>query len=177
MTSVPELTNEQVVLALVAVAALALLSSWVAFVSFLRLRKARREYMLLRGDGAERDILDAVDKIFRKLTAMDKRMDIFNARQEEQTAVGRFAVRRFELLRYDAFDDMGGQQSFSAALLDDHGDGLVLTSINGRGETRTYAKPVKALTSDVALTDEEMEVIAEAAAGHGRGEQRRLAVR
>jgi hypothetical protein len=54
---------------------------------------------------------------------------------------------------------MGGRMSFSAALLDDAGDGLVLTSINGRSETRTYAKGVKAGSSDHTLSPEEEQAI------------------
>ena len=48
------------------------------------------------------------------------------------------------VVRYDAFGDLAGALSFSAALLDDAGNGLVLSSINGRSETRTYAKGVTA---------------------------------
>ena len=58
------------------------------------------------------------------------------------------ALRHVAVVRYDAFGDMGGRMSFSAALLDDAGDGLVLTSINGRTETRTYAKGVKGGASE-----------------------------
>jgi hypothetical protein len=54
---------------------------------------------------------------------------------------------------------MGGRLSFSAALLDDAGDGLILTSINGRSETRTYAKGVKAGDSDHSLSPEEQQAI------------------
>ena len=61
---------------------------------------------------------------------------------------------------YDAFADMGGRLSFSAALLDDAGDGLVLTSINGRTETRTYAKGVKSGVSEHTLSPEEEQAIA-----------------
>lgn len=173
----PELNDQQLVLALAAVGALALLSTLLVFVSLARLAKTRRQCMILRGGGEDRDIVSTMDRIMRKLTALEGRMDGLKARQEDLTAVTRFSLRRFELLRYDAFDDMGGGLSFSAAFLDDHGDGLVLTSINGRGETRTYAKPVKAFDSDAALTDEEREVIAGAAAGRGRGEQRTVALR
>ncbi len=63
------------------------------------------------------------------------------------------------MVRYDAFDDMGGRLSFSAALLDDAGDGLVLTSINARSETRTYAKGVKGGASDHSLSPEEQQAI------------------
>ncbi|MBK5305657.1 MAG: DUF4446 family protein [Frankiaceae bacterium] len=70
------------------------------------------------------------------------------------------ALRHVAVVRYDAFGDMGGRMSFSAALLDDAGDGLVLTSINGRSETRTYAKGVKGGSSDHSLSPEEEQAIA-----------------
>jgi hypothetical protein len=69
------------------------------------------------------------------------------------------ALRHVAVVRYDAFGDMGGRMSFSAALLDDSGDGLVLTSINGRSETRTYAKGVKSGSSDHSLSPEEEQAI------------------
>ena len=72
------------------------------------------------------------------------------------------AVRRVSVVRYDAFGDMGGLLSFSVALLDDAGDGLVLTSINGRSETRTYAKGVQGGTGQHALSPEEIEAVATA---------------
>ena len=64
-------------------------------------------------------------------------------------------MQRVGLVRYDAFDDMGGHLSFSAALLDGQGNGLVITSINGRQDTRCYAKPVEGWTSSHNLSEEE----------------------
>ena len=72
------------------------------------------------------------------------------------------SVRRVALLRYDAFEDVGGRLSFSCAMLDEHGTGVVITSINGRQETRVYAKPVTARTSTYNLSAEEEEAIRQA---------------
>jgi hypothetical protein len=69
------------------------------------------------------------------------------------------ALRHVAVVRYDAFRDMGGRMSFSAALLDDAGDGLVITAIHGRSETRSYAKGVKAGNSDQQLSPEERQAI------------------
>lgn len=69
------------------------------------------------------------------------------------------ALRHVAVVRYDAFGDQGGRLSFSAALLDDAGDGLVLTSINARTETRTYAKGIKGGASDHELSPEEQQAI------------------
>jgi hypothetical protein len=75
-------------------------------------------------------------------------------------AVG--ALRHLAVVRYDAFDEMGGRLSWSLALLDDAGDGVVLTSIRGRNEARTYAKSVAGWSSDQELSPEESEAVAHA---------------
>jgi hypothetical protein len=71
-------------------------------------------------------------------------------------------LQHLAVVRYDAFGDMGGRLSFSAALYDDNGDGLVISSINGRSETRTYAKQLVGHGSDHSLSPEEKEAIAAA---------------
>lgn len=68
------------------------------------------------------------------------------------------ALRHTAVVRYDAFGDMGGRMSFSAALLDDHGDGVIITSIHGRSETRTYLKTVTAGSAD-QMSPEEGEAV------------------
>jgi hypothetical protein len=77
----------------------------------------------------------------------------------------RSAIRHIGVVRFDAFEDMGGRLSFSAALLDDNGDGIVITSINGRQDTRCYAKTVQRGTSVHNLSDEEEQAIREAMTG------------
>ena len=77
------------------------------------------------------------------------------------------SIRHVGLIRFDAFEDMGGRLSFSAALLDGHGDGVVITSINGRQDTRCYAKRVTGGTSTHNLSDEETQAIREALSGSG----------
>jgi hypothetical protein len=77
------------------------------------------------------------------------------------------AVQHIGVVRFDAFEDMGGRLSFSAALLDGHGDGVVITSINGRQDARCYAKRVENGTSIHNLSDEEEQAIREALGGGG----------
>ena len=168
----PNLSRDELTLAVVVLAGALLLTLLVLLVFALRLKKVRREYVLLRGDGEERDIVAAVARAMRRVEAIDKRVDGVVTSLQEHAATGRYALQRFGLVRYDAFEEMGGRLSFSAALLDDHGDGLLVTSINGRTETRTYAKEVKQLASEHNLSEEEREAIAAAMAGYGRGEPR-----
>jgi hypothetical protein len=69
------------------------------------------------------------------------------------------ALRHLAVVRYDAFSDMGGRLSWSLALLDESGDGVVLTSIHGRSEARTYAKNIAAWSCDQQLSPEETEAV------------------
>ncbi|MDP9317842.1 MAG: DUF4446 family protein [Actinomycetota bacterium] len=69
------------------------------------------------------------------------------------------ALRHVAVVRYDAFGDMGGHLSWSLALLDDTGDGVVLTSIHGRSDSRTYAKNVTGWSASQQLSPEEAEAI------------------
>jgi hypothetical protein len=101
---------------------------------------------------------DAIARLWgtvQQLSAEDRRL----------VEMMRGTVQRFGLVRYDAFEDMGGHLSFSAALLTGDGDGLVITSINGRADTRCYAKIVKGGHSSHNLSGEEELAIRQALTG------------
>ena len=165
----PDLTLEQLTLALAVVAGVALLAFLLVLVLMLRISKVRREYMVLRGATGDQDLLASVGQSVTRVRAVERKAESLVTEHEDLAAIGRLALQRFAIVRYDAFEDMGGQLSFSAALLDDFGDGIVITSINGRTETRTYAKTVRAMKSQHNLSDEEREAIEEAVAAAGRG--------
>ena len=101
----------------------------------------------------------------RRLTALEQHRPAGDADLAALRADLRQALRHVAVVRYDAFGDMGGRLSFSAAVIDDHGDGLVFSSIHARGESRTYAKGVVGGTSDATLTPEEQQALAAARTG------------
>lgn len=68
-------------------------------------------------------------------------------------------VSTARMIRYNAFSDTGSDLSYSLALLDDHKDGVVLSSIYGRDESRTYGKPILEGQSKYPLTQEEKDLI------------------
>lgn len=72
------------------------------------------------------------------------------------------SIRGYSLIRYDAFDNDGGQQSFASGLLDEKGNGYVLSVITSRNHTGVYAKKVSAFTPQSALTKEENLALTEA---------------
>ena len=102
--------------------------------------------------GAQAKAIKRLETAVRQLSATDRQLHQLS---EE-------SIRHVGVVRFDAFEDMGGRLSFSAALLDAGGDGVVITSINGRQESRCYAKPVTKGGSVHNLSDEEQQAIREA---------------
>lgn len=137
------------------VAAVALLA---ALAALLRAGSVHRQLVALGADGDD-DVVsllarehDRVSRLGADVAALQTRVDGVDG----QAAAG---LRHVAVVRYDAFGDMGGRLSFSAALVDDAGDGLVLSSIHARGESRTYAKGVVGGASEVTLTPEERQAL------------------
>jgi hypothetical protein len=154
------------VVAILAVVALGLVVvlAIVVTVLALRLRLVRRTQRRVFGRG-EQDLVSLLEQHgaqIRELWEADGRTQSALAALAERQ---RDAVSRVAVLRYDAFDDMGGALSFSAALLDDRGNGMVVSAINGRSETRSYAKMITSGTSEVDLTGEEAEAVEAAIEG------------
>ena len=114
---------------------------------------------------------DALRAVLEGHAAQIQRLEqaarVLNGTDKKQQVQIEGSVRHISLLRYDAFEDVGGRLSFSCAMLDDHGTGVVLTSINGRQETRVYAKPIAEGNSTYNLSVEESEAIRQAMAPAG----------
>ena len=143
-----------IVALVVAVLALALAAGLGA-----RLSRLSRQYSLLQGrDGDE----TFVEVVATNVSAMEDLRDDVGAMRAEIKRL-RYelgdAVRHVSVVRYDAFNDLAGRLSFSAALLDDAANGLVLTSIHARSETRLYIKGVRAGDSDNPLSPEERQAV------------------
>ena len=143
----------------VAAAGVAVLALGLALALLLRVNRLTKAHDVLTGGDHGATFVESVTRQQRESEGL--RSDVRMLRDDLAAARADLsdALRHVAVVRYDAFGDMGGRLSFSAALLDDAGDGLVLTSINGRSETRTYAKGVKAGESDHSLSPEELQAI------------------
>ncbi len=107
-------------------------------------------------------MLDAhLDKVFGVAREVDE-LTVRTAMVETNL---RRSFQRVGLVRFNPFEDTGGNQSFALALLDANGDGLVVSSLHSRAGTRLYAKAVAAGRSETALSDEETRAVTEALSG------------
>ena len=133
----------------------ALVLAWIAWVRVRRVRDTQR--MLL--GGGRKDLVDfavslqgriddlhrAVDEIAAGLARVDRRVDA--------------TVANTSIVRYDAYEDTGGHQSASLALLDGTRSGVVVTAIQGRDYARIYMKELERGHPSVALSPEEQEAV------------------
>lgn len=136
----------------------------VALAALSVLVRLRRSLALLHRDGDRPTFLEAAGRTMTEVETLRGETDLVRtdlAAVREELA---HAVRRVALVRYDAFPDVGGQLSFSVALLADDQNGVVMTAINGRHETRMYAKRIVAGTAEQEISPEERQAIAEALA-------------
>jgi hypothetical protein len=146
---------------LAAVAGVLLLALWLATTNY-RLNRMIRHYRGLAA-GIEGQPLDQI--LERMVQRGDARADQIAAvanRVEELAVNAEVHLQRVGMVRYNAFDDTGGDQSFALALLDIHGDGAILNGLFHRNECRVYAKPVRAWKSTYSLSDEEQEAVRKA---------------
>jgi hypothetical protein len=152
----PSATQALVVaIAGVAVGAIGIGIAWWAWVKVKRVRDAQR---LLLG-GGRRDLVDfavslqariddlhrAVDEVAAGLARVDRRVD--------------GTVTNTSIVRYDAYEDTGGHQSASVALLDSARTGVVVTAIQGRDYARIYMKELERGRALVPLSPEEQEAV------------------
>lgn len=121
---------------------LAVIFIWLASLSFFVLRMLVHYQGLTRGV-SKMDLKSALDKLLEEAEGNRIKISDLEKIQEEIKKENLYNLQRVGLVRFNPFADTGGNQSFSLALLDGEGSGLVISSLHSRDATRIYAKPVK----------------------------------
>jgi len=162
---------------------LAYLALVAAYCALRTLAKLRRATALLargaRGPEARQSIIEATtahaertQSVAEQLESLrlhvDQQHEAALAAVAERAATENGALRKVALVRYDAFADLSGRMSFSLAVLDDSGDGVTISAIAGRTDTRVYAKSVVKGAGEHELSPEERQAVS-SAMGEKRG--------
>jgi len=144
------------------VVVLILLLAVLALVRRTRRLDARLAGLTRDSDGRSLEaVLDAhLDKVYE----VSRELDELAARMAVLEGAQRRSFQRVGLVRYNPFEETGGNQSFALALLDAQGNGLVLSSLHARSGTRLYAKAIREGRSDAGLSEEETAAIRQASA-------------
>jgi hypothetical protein len=148
-------------------AAAAIVALVLALAHFLTLRRVRAAQLVLLGDGGK-----GRDDLVNFAVSLQGRIDDLHRAVDEVTAaLGRLerrvdeTVSKTAIVRYDAYENSGGHQSASVAMLDSSRTGVVLSAIQGRDYARIYVKELDRGHATVALSPEELEAVERAMAG------------
>ncbi|MGD9029924.1 MAG: DUF4446 family protein [Anaerolineae bacterium] len=127
-----------------------------------RLRRLQDRYESIFSDEGDASLASAVERLTTRFLKMDARTERLVVRTEQIDKALAHAVQGIGFVRYSAFEDTGGDQSFSLALVDGEGNGMLISALYGRDATRVYAKPVEGWTSSRSLTREEEQALTKA---------------
>ena len=133
----------------------------VVVVVFL-LRRTSRLDKRLRGltRGSDNTSLESIlGAHLERVYAVAREVDELAARAAILEQVQRKAFQKLGLVRFNPFEDTGGNQSFALALLDKNGDGIIISSLHARAVTRIYGKAIAGGKSEAALSTEESEAL------------------
>ena|SRR3989338_5170740 len=138
------------------------LTLWLGVLTFLIWQQGSFLKSLFPKSGG-RDIRKKFGEIVETTTSFGSQLDKLESKLSQFEKQALLYIQRVELLRYNPYDDTGGDQSFSLALLDNQGSGLVVTSLHSRSGTRVFAKSViKGKSGKYQFSKEEQEVIKKA---------------
>lgn len=163
MDSSHSLTLPVLIVGIVSVCSLAF-----GLIAWLKLRQLQSRWALLLKTSSGADLERMLeDHLYERRDTLEK-LRAAEARIEELEVKMATAKRHLGLVRYDAFDDVGGNQSFAVAIYDDLGDGAVINSLVGRADCRVYGKALTRGRSERSLAREEQLAIEEAARHESR---------
>jgi hypothetical protein len=101
----------------------------------------------------------SLKEVLKQFKGLKKNFSELSSEFDDLKKKDRFSIQKVGVVRFNPFSEVGGDQSFSAALLDGKDDGLVITSFYTREGNRVYGKPIKRGKSPYALSQEELKAI------------------
>jgi uncharacterized protein YlxW (UPF0749 family) len=154
-----DLVNKNIELLVIAFGSFTLVSFVLVIASIMNLKKQKSRLNRLTRGMDNKDLENILNLYLDKVERTEAKIAEFERIIGDLQKDFKNCVQKVALIRYNAFEDMGSDLSFSAALLNANGDGIVITGISGRNDSRIYSKPVKGGNSTYNLSDEEREAI------------------
>jgi hypothetical protein len=159
VTELNRLLSDNLVIVLGATAAILVILLIAVVAVSIRLRRATRAYGALVRGAQGGSLEQVLDQHIGQVRQVSSRLDDLNTMTEYLEQRTRGSLQHIGLVRFNPFEDTGSDQSFAIALLDDRKDGIVISSLHGRANTRVFAKPVENGTSRHTLSSEETDAI------------------
>jgi hypothetical protein len=121
----------------------------------------KRVTALLQGKNAK-SLEDTLLGIINEIKRMNDRQEKTDQILKDLNKRLKTSVTGVGVVRFNPFTNSGGNQSFAIALLNEHGDGVIISTLYGRERTSIFAKPIKKYASEFELTKEEVEALEKA---------------
>lgn len=147
---------------IIAVTVLSLLNIVWQFDLQTRQRRLRERYGRLFSGAEGADVSAGLGALMDSIEETQGKVGRLEALTRELQGTLGHSVQGVGMVRFRAFKDTGGDQSFALAMVDGNGNGVVLSALYSREGTRVYGKPLAAWTSAYSLTDEEKKALAQA---------------
>jgi len=157
--------HENIDLVLLGVVGFMLLLFLLFLINTVRLKKVQKRYKTLMKGLQHPNLEELLFQYAHDVKDLESKVREVLAQQEKVLQDIYLSAGPVGVVRYNAFPDLGSDLSYSVAVLNRAGDGVVMSSIFGREESRTYAKPVVAGASTYPLSEEEKEAIQKALQG------------
>lgn len=134
----------------------------VVLILFILYNQKLKKYRFLLKENENKDLEELLLGISQKINENSAELAVIAKQFDEFQEKSKHYMQHWALVRFKAFNNIGGDQSFALALMDSYGDGLVISSIFGREESVVYCKPIKNGTSVYPLSKEEQDAINQA---------------
>jgi hypothetical protein len=121
-------------------------------------RLVKRRSVKLTGGSAE-ELADAVSDQSTMIAQLLDRLDDVRLGQDKLGEAVARCLQKSSIVRFNAFEDVGGEQSFALSLLDENNTGVVISSLYGRQDSRLYVKSVVNGEGERTLSEEEQRAI------------------
>lgn len=139
--------------------ALNILAIIILGIQGIKISKVSKSHRNLSRNMEGKNVEEIIHQYYEKIDSMDIRMNKMDLQINKIEDKLLNCIQKVGIVRYNAFDNIGGELSFSLTLLDEHNNGVILTSIYSRTNNVVYGKPVKKGRASVTLSAEELQAL------------------
>jgi len=162
MQSIIDFINKTQIYIVIGLIILVFILIIIIIINYAALNRVEKRYRKLMRGVNNKNLEDMIISYLDKIDGVKDQNEVMKQMYDQINSKLETCVQKTSIIRYKAFDDMGSDLSFSIALLDWGNNGVLLTSIYGRNESTTYAKPIEKGISRYELSEEEKKVLEQA---------------
>ncbi|MCX6346261.1 MAG: DUF4446 family protein [Armatimonadetes bacterium] len=148
--------NTEIILGMAALSLILLIFNVSLSIKLSRVTKRRNARL---ENGQVGDLVDSITGLSNAVQVVQDKINEISIRQDEQGRTLDLCVKRVGLVKFDAFEDVGGEQSFAVAFMDSHDNGVILSSLYGRQDSRTYIKGITNGAGERELSEDEQRAL------------------